>query len=115
MQPIQGCWELKVLCREWVVGCYYNNIIHCRPVSALQFSQWPAKLLWVRHAGNAVSAWQASALACSWALNHRCVWGAEALRLFPPLIMLLREAKAPFSVTTSAGRTHVIPKVRSPL
>ena len=37
----------------------------------------------------------------------------EALRLFPPLILLLREAKAPFSVTTSAGRTHLIPKARA--
>jgi hypothetical protein len=35
----------------------------------------------------------------------------EALRLFPPLIMLLRLAKAPFAVTTSKGKTHVIPKV----
>ena len=38
----------------------------------------------------------------------------EALRLFPPLIMLLRQAKAPFAVTTSQGKTHVIPKVWSP-
>jgi hypothetical protein len=37
----------------------------------------------------------------------------EALRLFPPLILLLREAKAPFSVTTSAGCTHLIPKARA--
>ena len=37
----------------------------------------------------------------------------EALRLFPPLIMLLRLAKAPFAVTTSKGKTHVIPKVGS--
>jgi hypothetical protein len=35
----------------------------------------------------------------------------EALRLFPPLIMLLRAAKAPFAVTTSTGKTLVIPKV----
>ncbi len=35
----------------------------------------------------------------------------EALRLFPPLIMLLRQAKAPFAVTTSQGKTYVIPKV----
>ncbi len=34
----------------------------------------------------------------------------EALRLFPPLIMLLRLAKASFAVTTSKGKTHVIPK-----
>ena len=38
----------------------------------------------------------------------------EALRLFPPLIMLLRLAKAPFAVTTSQGKTHVIRKVQSP-
>lgn len=37
----------------------------------------------------------------------------ESLRLFPPLIMLLRQAKAPFAVTTSQGKTHVIPKVSS--
>ena len=40
---------------------------------------------------------------------ERCMM--EALRLFPPLIMLLRQAKAPFAVTTSQGKTHVIPKV----
>ncbi|KAK9831328.1 hypothetical protein WJX81_002868 [Elliptochloris bilobata] len=34
----------------------------------------------------------------------------EALRLFPPLIMLLRQANAAFSVETSAGRRHVVPK-----
>ncbi|CAK0784520.1 hypothetical protein CVIRNUC_007724 [Coccomyxa viridis] len=39
---------------------------------------------------------------------ERCMM--EALRLFPPLIMLLRQAKAPFAVTTSQGKTHVIPK-----
>ena len=37
----------------------------------------------------------------------------EALRLFPPLIMLLRQAKAAFAVETSAGRRHVVPKVAS--
>ena len=42
---------------------------------------------------------------------ERCMM--EALRLFPPLIMLLRLAKAPFAVTTSKGKTHVIPKVGS--
>ena len=42
---------------------------------------------------------------------ERCMM--EALRLFPPLIMLLRQAKAPFAVTTSQGRSYVIPKVRS--
>lgn len=40
---------------------------------------------------------------------ERCMM--EALRLFPPLIMLLRQAKAPFAVTTSQGKTYVIPKV----
>ena len=35
----------------------------------------------------------------------------EALRLFPPLIMLLRKANAAFAVETSAGRRHVVPKV----
>ncbi len=47
------------------------------------------------------------------ALNDMEVLGrnmTEALRLFPPLIMLLRAAKAPFAVTTSTGKTHVIPK-----
>lgn len=39
----------------------------------------------------------------------------EALRLFPPLIMLLRQAKAAFAVETSAGRRHVVPKARSPV
>ena len=43
---------------------------------------------------------------------ERCMM--EALRLFPPLIMLLRQAKAPFAVTTSQGKTHVIPKVSNP-
>ena len=40
---------------------------------------------------------------------ERCMM--EALRLFPPLIMLLRQAKASFAVTTSQGKTYVIPKV----
>ena len=35
----------------------------------------------------------------------------EALRLFPPLIMLLRKANTAFAVETSAGRRHVVPKV----
>ncbi|KAK9811423.1 hypothetical protein WJX72_003728 [[Myrmecia] bisecta] len=34
----------------------------------------------------------------------------EALRLFPPLIMLLRKAKTSFSVTTSKGQQYVVPK-----
>jgi sterol 14-demethylase len=33
----------------------------------------------------------------------------EALRLGPPLVMLLRYAKAPFAVTTSTGERYVIP------
>ena len=48
------------------------------------------------------------------ALNDMEVLGrnmTESLRLFPPLIMLLRAAKAPFAVTDSAGKTFVIPKV----
>ncbi|CAL8469499.1 g9040 [Coccomyxa elongata] len=47
------------------------------------------------------------------ALNDMEVLGrnmTEALRLFPPLIMLLRAAKASFAVTTSTGKTFVIPK-----
>ncbi|KAK9908024.1 hypothetical protein WJX75_001750 [Coccomyxa subellipsoidea] len=47
------------------------------------------------------------------ALNDMEVLGrnmTESLRLFPPLIMLLRAAKAPFAVTDSAGKTFVIPK-----
>ncbi len=49
------------------------------------------------------------------ALNDMEVLGrnmTEALRLFPPLIMLLRAAKASFAVTTSTGKTFVIPKVQ---
>lgn len=38
----------------------------------------------------------------------------EALRLFPPLIMLMRYAKEPFSVTTSKGKEYTIPKVPHP-
>lgn len=38
----------------------------------------------------------------------------EALRLFPPLIMLLRKANTAFAVETSAGRRHVVPKVGEP-
>ena len=36
----------------------------------------------------------------------------EALRLFPPLILLLRQCKRSFAVATSTGRKFVIPKVR---
>jgi sterol 14-demethylase len=35
----------------------------------------------------------------------------EALRMHPPLILLMRYAKQPFSVTTSKGQTFNIPKV----
>lgn len=34
----------------------------------------------------------------------------EAIRLFPPLIMLMRYVKETFSVSTSTGRQYVIPK-----
>lgn len=37
----------------------------------------------------------------------------EALRLHPPLIMLLRYVKVPFTVTTTTGVTYDIPKVRN--
>ena len=33
----------------------------------------------------------------------------EALRLHPPLLLVMRYAKAPFTVTTSAGKTLTIP------
>lgn len=35
---------------------------------------------------------------------------SEALRLFPPLILLMRQVKADFSVTSRQGRHYVIPK-----
>lgn len=38
----------------------------------------------------------------------------EALRLFPPLIMLLRQCKRSFAVSTSQGQHYVIPKVSAP-
>ena len=37
----------------------------------------------------------------------------EALRINPPLTLLLRQVKKSFAVTTSSGKTHVIPKVRT--
>ncbi len=37
----------------------------------------------------------------------------EALRIHPPLILLLRYAKEAFSVTTSKGKQVAIPKVGS--
>lgn len=36
---------------------------------------------------------------------------SEALRLFPPLILLMRQVKSAFSVTTQHGQHYVIPKV----
>lgn len=36
---------------------------------------------------------------------------SEALRLFPPLILLMRQVKRAFSVTTRLGQHYVIPKV----
>lgn len=41
---------------------------------------------------------------------HNCI--QEALRLQPPLVLLMRYAKEPFEVTTSDGRSYVVPKVR---
>jgi hypothetical protein len=38
----------------------------------------------------------------------------EALRLFPPLIMLMRYVKETFSVADSKGRQFVIPRVNTP-
>lgn len=35
----------------------------------------------------------------------------EALRMHPPLLMVMRYVKQPFSVTTSQGSTYTIPKV----
>lgn len=35
----------------------------------------------------------------------------EALRMNPPLIMVMRLAKEAFPVTTSTGKTFVVPKV----
>lgn len=39
---------------------------------------------------------------------HRCI--QEALRMHPPLLLLLRYAKSSFNVTTSQGKEYVIPK-----
>ncbi|KAL6771334.1 CYP51G1 [Auxenochlorella protothecoides x Auxenochlorella symbiontica] len=39
---------------------------------------------------------------------HNCI--QEALRLQPPLVLLMRYAKEPFEVTTSDGRSYVVPK-----
>ena len=49
------------------------------------------------------------------ALNHMEVLQrniTEALRINPPLTLLLRQVKKSFAVTTSSGRTHVVPKVK---
>ena len=35
----------------------------------------------------------------------------EAIRLHPPLILLLRQVHKDFTVTTSKGKTYLIPKV----
>ena len=48
------------------------------------------------------------------ALNHMEMLQrniTEALRINPPLTLLLRQVKKSFAVTTSSGKTHVIPKV----
>jgi hypothetical protein len=39
---------------------------------------------------------------------HRNI--TEALRMHPPLILLLRLVKHPFQVTTSKGQTYTVPK-----
>lgn len=41
---------------------------------------------------------------------HRNI--TEALRMHPPLVLLLRYCKEPFTVTTSQGKQYTIPKVR---
>lgn len=35
----------------------------------------------------------------------------EALRMHPPLLMVMRYVKQPFSITTSQGSTYTVPKV----
>ena len=42
---------------------------------------------------------------------HRNI--TEALRINPPLIMLMRQVKKSFAVTTSTGKTYVVPKVHA--
>ena len=47
------------------------------------------------------------------ALNHMEVLQrniTEALRINPPLTLLMRQVKKSFAVTTSSGKTHIIPK-----
>ncbi len=49
------------------------------------------------------------------ALNHMEVLQrniTEALRINPPLTLLLRQVKKSFAVTTSSGKTHIVPKVQ---
>lgn len=40
---------------------------------------------------------------------HRNI--TEALRIHPPLLLVMRYAKQPFSVTTSQGKTFTVPAV----
>ncbi len=40
---------------------------------------------------------------------HRNI--TEALRIHPPLLLVMRYAKQPFSVTTSKGRVYNVPAV----
>jgi len=50
------------------------------------------------------------------ALNHMEVLQrniTEALRINPPLTLLLRQVKKSFAVTTSSGKTHIVPKVQT--
>ncbi len=37
----------------------------------------------------------------------------EALRMHPPLLLVMRYAKTPFSVTTRKGTTYTVPVVRA--
>ncbi|GFR40145.1 hypothetical protein Agub_g701 [Astrephomene gubernaculifera] len=39
---------------------------------------------------------------------HRCI--NEALRIHPPLLLVMRYAKKPFQVTTSQGKSYIVPK-----
>ena len=40
---------------------------------------------------------------------HRNI--TEAIRIHPPLVMLMRYARSAFTVTTSSGKEYVVPKV----
>jgi len=44
---------------------------------------------------------------------HRNI--SEALRIHPPLLLVMRYVKQPFSVTTSQGKTYTVPAVSSSL